>query len=100
MIHLVVTANDSLYMRVTNRLPEDEKPLRATNALDGAKLAAHIPIDQITVDLALYAADTLVESLRTRPETAHIPVHAIKAGTTIPLELRRLCVRVWEAHDL
>ena len=98
MIHLVVTANDALYERITNRLKAEN--IRATNALDGFRLASRTTVDQIIVDLNLYAADTLVETLRSRPETAHLAVHLIKGNGTIPLPLRQLCEQVWEAHDL
>lgn len=97
MIDLVVTANDALYQRLVTRL---DQPVRATNALDGFKLASRAQVDRVIVDLNLYAADTLIETLRSRPETAHLAVHAVKESGTIPLSLRQLCERVWEAHDL
>ncbi len=98
MIHLVVTANDALYERITNRLKTES--IRATNALDGFKLALRTPVDQIIVDLDLYAADTLVETLHSRPETANLVVYAVKGSGTISLPLRQWCDQVWEAHDL
>jgi hypothetical protein len=98
MIHLIVTANDTLYEQLVQEIDcEDDTVQRATSVLHVAKLVAAQVVDRIVVDMAIYAADTLVETLRTRPETAHIPVYIIKTSKQVPLALRRLCTDVLEA---
>jgi len=58
------------------------------------------PVSAIVVDLTLHAADTLVETLRSRPSTAHIPLYVIESGRRLPFELRRLCTDVLESDTL
>ena len=70
---------------------------RASNVLDGYKLVTTQAVDKIIIDLALHAADTLIETLHTRRETSHIPVYIVKASSQVPLALRRLCTDILEA---
>lgn len=100
MIQLIITANDTLYERLTAQSADDQELLRATNILSGFKLATMNAVDRIVVDMALHAADTLIETLHARPETAHLQVYVIKSGKQIPFELRRLCTDVLEVQTL
>jgi hypothetical protein len=98
MIHLIITANDTLYEQFVQQINcDDEMVHRATNVLDGFKLATSQTVNKVVIDMALYAADTLIETLHTRPETTHIPVYVVKANEQIPLALRRLCTDILEA---
>jgi CheY-like chemotaxis protein len=101
MSRLIVTADDKLYRRLACR-PEDkdDTPQRATNVIDGLRLATSRQFDAIVVDISLHAADTLVETLRSRPVTADIPLYVVKSGGRLPFELRRLCTDVLEASTL
>ena len=97
MIHLIVTANDTLYDRLSKEIGCDGDTVhRATSVLDVSRLVAAHAIDRIFVDMALHAADTLIETLHTRPETTHIAVHVIQTGQKVPFALRRLCTDVLE----
>ncbi len=101
MIQLIVTANDNLYDRLLAKLDDNTATaIRAANVLDAFKLALQSTVDQVVIDMSLHAADTLLETIHTRPETSHIPVYIVKSGGAIPLELRRLCTDVLEAHTL
>lgn len=100
MIQLIITANDTLYERLTAQSADDQELLRATNVLSGFKLATMNAVDRIVVDMALHAADTLIETLHARPETAHLQVYVIKSGKQIPFELWRLCTDVLEVQTL
>ena len=99
MSRLIVTADDTLYGRLARRIGDDT-PYRASNVLDAYRLAASQPIDTIVIDMSLHAADTLVETLRSRPVTADIPLYVVNAGGRLPFELRRLCTDVLEANTL
>lgn len=99
MIQLIITANDELYKRLTQS-DDGQASLHATNVLDGFKLATSNAIDRVIVDMKLYAADTLIETMRARPETSHIPLYGIKSGGTVPPELRHLCTDIVEADSL
>jgi DNA-binding response OmpR family regulator len=101
MSRLIVTADDKLYQRLACRSEdEDATPRRASNVLDAFRLAASQPVDMIVVDMSLHAADTLVETLRSRPVTASIPLYVVHSGERLPFELRRLCTDVLEAGAL
>jgi DNA-binding response OmpR family regulator len=101
MIRLIVTADDELYDRLSHssRNPDDTLR-RATNVLDGHRMAMTEPIGAIVVDLTLHAADTLVETLRSRPLTSRIPLYVVESGRRLPFELRRLCTDVLESDAL
>ena len=101
MNRLIITADDKLYERIACRT-EDEgnTPQRATNVLDGYRLATSQRIDMIVVDMTLHAADTLLETLRSRPVTADILLYVVNSGGRLPFELRRLCTDVLEASTL
>ena len=100
MIQLIVTANDALYERLMIQSADGQEPLRATNVLNGFKLATLNAVDQVVVDMALHAADTLIETLHARPETAHMQIYVVKSGKQIPFELRRLCTDILEIKTL
>jgi ActR/RegA family two-component response regulator len=101
MIRLIITSDDDLFSRLAARArKEGDTPRRATNALDGLQQATTRAVRMIVVDMSLHAADTLVESLHSRPATASIPLFAVKTGERIPLELRRLCTDVLTADAL
>jgi CheY-like chemotaxis protein len=70
--------------------------------LDGFKRATTQPADVIVVDMALRAADTLLEALHSRKETSSIPVLAVTTDEAkqLPPELRRLCAAVLEVNKL
>lgn len=98
MIYVIVTANDTLYQQLVHESDCDQDTIqRANNVLDGYKLVTSRAIDKIVVDMALYAADTLIETLHARPETSHIPVYVVKTSKQVPLALRRLCTDILEA---
>jgi DNA-binding response OmpR family regulator len=101
MIRLIVTADDNLYDWLASRTQDEgDVPRRATNALDGFKQAKTQPAGMIIVDMSLHAADTLLETLHSREETASIPRMAITADGQLPLALRRLCAAVVEVDSL
>jgi DNA-binding response OmpR family regulator len=101
MIRLIVTADDKLYDRLAQRTQlEGDTPRRAANALTGFKQAMTPSVEMIVVDMSLHAADTLLETLRSRQETAAIPLLAVTAGRQLPFELRRLCAAVLEVDNL
>jgi DNA-binding response OmpR family regulator len=101
MSRLIVTADDTLYRRLACKTEDEgDTPQRADNVLDGFRLAMSQQIDVIIVDIALHAADTLVETLRSRPVTAGIPLYVVKSEEQLPFELRRLCTDVLEASTL
>jgi hypothetical protein len=109
MIKLIVTASDELYSRLSALVrAEGQIPKRARDVLQGFEQAAQLGGSQagtakgdalagIVVDMSLHAADTLLETLHNRQSTAGIPLLAVRCdGQTLPLALRRLCVRVLE----
>ena len=101
MITLIITADDELYSRLSGRTKEDgHAPLRASSVLEGFRLTMRESVHTIIVDMSLHAADTLVETLRSRAATTHIPLYVVPSGERLPLELRRLCTDVWEADGL
>ena len=101
MITLIVTTDDDLYERLASRVQEEgDTPLRATNVLDGSRLATTQPVGTAIVDMSVYAADTLVEMLRSRELTRGIPLFAVVRGGRLPFELRRLCTDVLDPNCL
>lgn len=102
MIRLIVTADDELYHRLSTKYREaDHASRRARNVLDAYRMAAAGSVDAIVVDLSLHAADTLVETLHSRPLTSHIPLYVLECGAQrLPFELRRLCKDVLESDAL
>ncbi|OQY21988.1 MAG: hypothetical protein B6I34_06570 [Anaerolineaceae bacterium 4572_32.1] len=103
MIRLIVTADDKLYNRLAHRArTEGDTPERATDVLAGLKQATTLSVGMIVVDMSLHAADTLLETLHSRQETATIPLLAVtdSENEQLPLELRRLCAAVLEADTL
>lgn len=101
MIKLVITADDGLYERLSCSAEQDgDVAHRATNVLDGFRLATTLAVNAIVVDMSLHAADTLVETLRSRAVTASIPVYVVQSGGRLPFELRRLCTDVLEVDTL
>lgn len=119
MIKLIVTADDALYERLAGKAQaEGDVPWRAMDVLDGLgqarKLATSVRVSfappgspdpglgqgTVVVDMALHAADTLIETLHSLPETSGIPLLAVKPGGGLPFEIRRLCVGVLEADAL
>ena len=101
MTRLIITADNALYERLACRTQEEgDTPQRATNVLDGLRLATTQPVDMIVVDMSLHAADTLVETLHSRTATAGIPLYVVKSGERLPFELRRLCTDILEADTL
>jgi DNA-binding response OmpR family regulator len=101
MVRLIITADDELYERLACKTQEEGDTLqRATNVLDGYRLATTRLIDMIVVDLSLHAADTLLETLHSRAVTASIPLYVVKSGERLPFELRRLCTDILEVDAL
>jgi len=101
MITLIVTDQDSLFDRLSHKTPHGgNEYLRAANVLDGLRMAMMRRLDAIIVDLSLHAADTLVETLRSRPTTTDTPLYIVHSGGTLPLSLRRLCTDVLEVDKL
>jgi hypothetical protein len=102
MIRLIITADDELYRRLSTRSGETgDTCRRAQNVLDGYRIAATGSIDAIIVDLAVHAADTLVETLHSRPATSHIPLYVVEYATErLPFALRRLCTDILESDAL
>ena len=101
MVTLIITADDELYERLACRTQEEGARLhRATNVLDGFRLATTHSVSMIVVDMSLHAADTLVETLHSKTATADIPLYVVKSRERLPFELRRLCTDVLEADAL
>lgn len=101
MIKLIVTNDAELYRRLAVKMrSEGDTPHQATNVLDGFKCATSLHVSAIVVDMALHAADTLVETLRCRELTSDIPLFAVQSDRRLPLELRRLCTDILEAESL
>ncbi len=101
MIKLIVTADTNLYQRLCGK-PQNQSDtcLHATNVLDAHRLATSRRLDEIVIDISLHAADTLVETLHSRPATSDIPVYIVECGERIPFALRRLCTDILEADAL
>ena len=98
MIRLIITADDELYDRLARRSQaEGDTPRRAVNALSGLEQAMAEPAEVIIVDMALRSADTLLEALHSRRETAATPLLAVTADGQLPFGLRRLCTEVLAA---
>ena len=100
MIKLIVTADNDLYDRLCSRQNQTDTCLHAGNVLDAHRLAISQQLDEIIIDISLHAADTLVETLHSRPVTAGIPVYVVECGERVPFALRRLCTDVLEADAL
>ena len=101
MITLIVTADDRLFDRLSSRAhARGNTSQRATNVLDGFKLALVEPVDSVIIDMSLHAADTLIETLHSRPATAGLRICVVQSGARLPFELRRLCTDVLEADAL
>ncbi len=101
MIRLIVTADDKLYDRLAQRTQiEGDTPQRAADVLAGLKQAMTQSVGMIAVDMSLHAADTLLETLHSREETAAIPLLAVTADGHLPFKLRRLCAAVLEVDTL
>ena len=101
MIRLIITADDELYDRLAGRAhAEGHTPRRATSALDGFRYAMSRPVQEFVIDMRLHAADTLVETFRSRRATCDVPLYAVLTGARLPFELRRLCTDVLEAGAL
>ena len=101
MIRLIITADDKLYNRLARRAwAEGDTPLRAEDALDGLERAMTESPGSIMLDMTLRSADTLLETLHSRPETATIPLLAVTADGQLPFELHRLCAAVLEVKAL
>jgi hypothetical protein len=101
MIRLIVTADDELYERLSRGDHDPEETFRrATNVVDGHRMATAERVGAIVVDLTVHAADTLVETLHSRPSTSHIPLYVVESGRRLPFELRRLCTDVLESDAL
>lgn len=108
MIRLIITADDRLYGRLADKAQEEgDLAQQATNVLDGYKQAVAVQLNtqaetlaMIIIDMNLHAADTLLETLHSRPETSHIPLLAVQSDKRLPFELRRLCTDVLGADAL
>jgi DNA-binding response OmpR family regulator len=101
MITLIVTANDQLYDRLSARTrAQGNTCQRAKNVLDGFKLALVTAADSVIIDMSLHAADTLIETLHSRPTTAGLRICVVQSAARLPFELRRLCTDVLEADAL
>ncbi len=101
MIKLIITANDNLYQRLADKdMVEGATAQRATSVLGGYRQVMTQETDEIIVDMALYAADTLVELLHSKRITNTVPVFAILNNGRMPVALRRLCTDVLEADTL
>jgi hypothetical protein len=100
MITLIVTADDALYERLTAQCKGGEVFRRAMDVLEGHSIALAHPVASVVVDMSLHAADTLVEALRSRSSTAHLPVYVVGSSKRLPFELRRLCTDILEVDGL
>jgi DNA-binding response OmpR family regulator len=95
MDRLIITADEGLYRQLAAQAcADDDAPCRASDALSGLEWAVSRRPGMILLDMALRSADTLLETLRRRPETAAIPLLAVAEGARLPFELRRLCAAV------
>ena len=112
MLKLIITASDELYETLSAKTrTEGLVPRRAHDVLQGFELAMRLgksradhgsgdteladKLSSIVVDMSLHAADTLIETLYSRPVTSGIPLVAVKCdGQAIPLALRRLCADI------
>jgi DNA-binding response OmpR family regulator len=100
MVCLIVTADDATYERLARQVQSDgDVPRRATGALAGLEQAVAERPTMILLDMDLRAADTLLESLHRRRETAGIPLLAVTTGRYLPYALRRLCAGVLSLSD-
>jgi len=101
MIKLIVTADNALFERLCSKQQEQtDTCLRAANVLDAHRLAMSSQVDEVVIDMSLHAADTLVETLHSRPATSGIPVYIVECGERVPFALRRLCTDILEADAL
>ena len=101
MIKLIVTADNNLFERLCNKSQnQSDTCLHAANVLDAHRLATSTQLDEIVIDISLHAADTLVETLHSRPATSDIPVYVVECGKRVPFALRRLCTDIVEADAL
>ena len=103
MIHLIVTADEALFQRLAGRARSDgDQPRWAVDVLSALEqaLSAEERPGLILLDIALRSADTLLEALHDRPETAGIPLVAVAAGEQLPYALRRLCAAVIDRDSL
>jgi hypothetical protein len=114
MIKLIVTASNELYDSLSEQArAQGHAPRRARTVVDalgqaldlvaspGTEGAQSSPAQErlgcVVVDMALHAADTLLEALHSRPGTQEVPLLAIRCqGQPFPLALRRLCRNVLE----
>jgi DNA-binding response OmpR family regulator len=95
MDRLIITADDRLYQRLADQArADDDVPYRASDALSGLHRAVSQRPGMVLLDMALRSADTLLETLHSRPETAAIPLLAVVEGARLPFELRRFCAAV------
>lgn len=95
MLCLIITADDALFQRLLARARADgDMTRRAVDALAGLELAVSEMPRMIMIDMALRSADTLLEALHRRAETAAIPLLAVAEGAQVPFDLRRLCAAV------
>jgi hypothetical protein len=95
MDRLIITADDGLYRRLAEQArADDDVPCRTRHALSGLSSAVSQRPGVILLDMALRSADTLLETLHRRPETAAIPLLAVVEGARLPFELWRLCAAV------
>ena len=101
MIGLIVTADDTLHARLTERVEaEGCIAARALDVLTALEYAMTHGVGVVFVDMSLHAADTLLESLHSRQATRDIRLIAVESGKRLPFELRRLCADVLEAGAL
>jgi hypothetical protein len=124
MIRLIITENDKLYDRLSAKArAEGDTPQRAVNVVDGFKQATTLAansgkhtapkdppagrlpagrrLSAIVVDMSLHTADTLVEALHSRQNTAHVPLLVVKCDSQLlPVALRRLCAEILDADTL
>jgi hypothetical protein len=109
MIELIITSSDKLYAILSEQTrAKGHIPRRARDVLQGFEYASRLgrtranpaapdalspdALTGIIVDMSLHAADTLIETLHSRPSTSGVPLVAVKCdGQIIPLALRRLC---------
>lgn len=105
MIRLIITADDWLYGQLAGRAKsEGDVSERAYDALEGLRKASSLNNRRveaiILLDMELRSADTLLETLNSRPQTAIIPRLAIVPGGNLPFYLRRLCKGVIDRNEL